>query len=144
MDTRELKELLDACFMAKRLVDGLPKLPDGIRPRHLHVLETIYETERERGFCRVGDVSQCLNITMPSITKLIRELEERGMLEKGPDPDDGRAIRVHLTAKGEQCVQRHVILFHEKWCRALVDVSGEQAAQTAAIIQRLRDTMPQE
>lgn len=41
-------------------------------------------------------------ITKQAIGRRVRELEERGLVAVRPDPDDGRALRVHLTAKGER------------------------------------------
>jgi DNA-binding MarR family transcriptional regulator len=40
-------------------------------------------------------------ITKQAIGKRVRELEERGLVSVRPDPDDGRAVRVHRTPKGE-------------------------------------------
>ena len=41
-------------------------------------------------------------ITKQAIGKRVRELQERGLVEVRPDPDDRRAVRVHRTAKGER------------------------------------------
>ncbi len=41
-------------------------------------------------------------ITKQAIGKRVRELEARGLVEVRPDPDDGRAVRVHPTAKGQR------------------------------------------
>ena len=75
MDTTSLKQLLDACFTAKHIVETLPQLPKGMKPRHIHVLDSVSRVCTEQGECRVSDVSTRLNITMPSITKLVQELE---------------------------------------------------------------------
>jgi DNA-binding MarR family transcriptional regulator len=45
-------------------------------------------------------------ITKQAIGKRVRELEERGLVAVAPDPEDGRAVRVHRTAAGER-VKRH-------------------------------------
>lgn len=41
-------------------------------------------------------------ITKQAIGKRVRELEERGLVAVAPDPEDGRAVRVHRTAEGER------------------------------------------
>ena len=41
-------------------------------------------------------------ITKQAVGKRVRELEERGLVAVRPDPDDGRAVRVHRTAAGER------------------------------------------
>lgn len=41
-------------------------------------------------------------ITKQAIGKRVRQLEERGLVAVQSDPDDGRAVRVRRTAKGER------------------------------------------
>ena len=41
-------------------------------------------------------------ITKQAIGKRVRELEARGLVAIEPDPEDGRAVRVHRTAEGER------------------------------------------
>ena len=41
-------------------------------------------------------------MTKQAIGKRVRELEERGLVAVRPDPDDGRAVRIHRTEKGER------------------------------------------
>lgn len=42
----------------------------------------------------------------PSITRITRELETRGLLERRPDPHDGRRSRVAITSEGRRLVDR--------------------------------------
>lgn len=142
MNTENLKRLVDACFLAKRIVETLPELPQGMKPRHIHVLDAVNETQAQKGMCRVSDVSGRLNITMPSITKLIQELEALGMLKKQQAPDDKRVALLQLTDKGMQCVKKHVLDFHSEWARALEDISDEQAKEAVYVIDKLRLAMP--
>ena len=100
MTTTALKQLLDSCFTAKRVIETLPELPPGMKPRHIHVLEAVHALQEENGSCRVSDVSARLNVTLPSVTKLVQELENRNLLEKRADSQDGRVILLRLTPDG--------------------------------------------
>lgn len=142
MDRTNLKHLLDACFTAKRIVETLPQLPDGMKPRHIHVLDVIQEVSSQQGTCRVSDVSTRLNITMPSVTKLIQELEQYGLVTKYPDPGDKRVALLGLTESGLACFHQHVLQFHTDWSDALQDISNEQVQEVITIIEKLRLTMP--
>lgn len=142
MDVESLKQLLDTCFVAKRIVETLPELPSGMKPRHIHVLDAIHETQIRQGMCRVSDVSIRLNITMPSITKLIQELEQRGLVEKRPDKEDKRVSLLCLTDAGEACVKRHVLELHTEWAGELQDITDEQVQDAIHVIERLQATMP--
>lgn len=142
MRTEKLKRLLDACYVAKRVVETLPELPKGMKPRHIHVLDAVYETQRSQGMCRVSDVSARLNITTPSVTKLIQELEQRGLLEKDVDAEDRRVVLLGLTEAGMACVKRYVVDLHRKWANEMEDITDEQVEEAIYLITRLRDTMP--
>lgn len=142
MDTTSLKQLLDVCFTAKHIVETLPQLPKGMKPRHIHVLDSVSQAWRERGECRVSDVSARLNITMPSITKLVQELETMGLLRKYADREDKRVILLALTEEGQAHVKKHVEDFHKEWAENLGDVSDRQAREAIWVIEQLSDTMP--
>ncbi len=55
------------------------------------------------------------------MTKMLRRLEERGLIARAPDPDDGRSSRVRLTARGLDLQER---IFHA-FLAASDEVMGE-------------------
>lgn len=142
MNAKTLKKLLDTCFIAKRITETLPALPNGMKPRHIHVLDAIEEIYNTQGTCRVSDVSAKLDITTPSVTKLINELENYGLVQKLTDKTDKRVTLLSLTDAGLSCVERHVHKFHSDWADTLSDISDEQAKEAIDIIEKLRHTMP--
>ena len=52
--------------------------------------------------CHLQDLAEGLNLTSPTVSVGIRRLEEEGWVERAPDPSDGRAACLHLTAKGRE------------------------------------------
>ncbi|MFD0289419.1 MarR family winged helix-turn-helix transcriptional regulator [Streptomyces lutosisoli] len=44
-------------------------------------------------------------ITQPAIIQLVSRLEREGLVERQPDPEDGRAVLVRVTPAGEQIVR---------------------------------------
>ena len=142
MNTSSLKHLLDACFTAKHIIETMPELPKGMKRLHIHVLELINLVCREQEECRVSDVSARMNITMPSITKLIQELEGMGMLVKNGDIGDKRVSLLKLTEKGRVHVKRYVEDFHRDWVKNLEDSTDGQVQEAIQVIERLQDAMP--
>ena len=142
MDAENLKKFLDACFTAKHVIETMPELPKGMKPRHIHVLDRISMTWEEHNECRVSDVSEGLNTTMPSITRLVQELEAMGMLEKYPDGEDKRVTLLKLTGKGTACVKKYVHDFHREWAENMSSVSNEQVQEAIRLIEQLDATMP--
>lgn len=51
---------------------------------------------------RLTDLARALGVTKQAVGQLVDELVDMGMLERLPDPDDGRAKRVCYTEAGRQ------------------------------------------
>jgi len=51
---------------------------------------------------RPSVLAERLSITPQAVAQLVRELETMGLVERVPDPRDGRARLVRFTAKGRQ------------------------------------------
>ena len=60
---------------------------------------------------RLTDLAERAHMTKQSVGEVATELEQRGYLERVPDPNDGRAKIIRLTARGQeaQAVGRRVI-----------------------------------
>ena len=66
-----------------------------IKPSFGAVLVPLFE---EDGL-RPGDLARRAGLSKQTMTSLVRPIERAGYLERRPDPGDGRAVRLHLTAK---------------------------------------------
>lgn len=51
---------------------------------------------------RLSELSSRAGMTPQSMGQLVDELEELGYIERGPDPSDRRAKKIHLTRKGKR------------------------------------------
>ncbi|WP_210478855.1 MarR family transcriptional regulator [Naasia sp. SYSU D00948] len=58
------------------------------------------------GPVRSGDLARIESVTAPSMTRLIAGLEAQGLVQRTPDPVDGRAALLTATAAGEEAVLR--------------------------------------
>ncbi|AEA24832.1 MarR family winged helix-turn-helix transcriptional regulator [Pseudonocardia benzenivorans] len=54
------------------------------------------------GDMRPGALSEQLRIAPRSATEVVDDLEERGLVERAPDPADRRATLVRVTARGRE------------------------------------------
>jgi DNA-binding MarR family transcriptional regulator len=65
----------------------------------------------------VGDLAGYLLLRPHSTVELVDRAEAAGLVERIPDPDDGRVVRVRLTKTGNRIVQRltrdHLDRLHE-------------------------------
>lgn len=74
--------------------------PWGLAPHQVRALRTI---DRD-GPMRLGVLAEQLAIAPRSVTDVAEQLEQRGMVKRHPDPDDGRAVVVAVTAKGSSTI----------------------------------------
>ena len=47
MTTKKIKEMLDACYQAKRIREMLPPLPQGVMPSYIQYLDIIEKLEKQ-------------------------------------------------------------------------------------------------
>jgi DNA-binding MarR family transcriptional regulator len=50
---------------------------------------------------RISDIAAADRISQPTATNLVQKLEERGWVERTPDPHDARAVRIRITDTGK-------------------------------------------
>lgn len=55
---------------------------------------------------RIGDLAAAEGISAATMTRVVAILEEHGLVERRPDPDDGRACQVQLSEHGTAEVDR--------------------------------------
>ena len=53
---------------------------------------------------RMTSLAQRTNATLPRLSHVVRRLEDRGLVERYPCPEDGRATNARLTAAGWDAV----------------------------------------
>jgi DNA-binding MarR family transcriptional regulator len=63
-------------------------------------LATLYLVAR-RGGASMTDVADALDLNKSAVSAMFGRMEHAGLLRREPNPDDGRASRLLLTAKGE-------------------------------------------
>ena len=119
--------LLCADHCRRAIVTALA--PFGLSFGDFDVLNTLRRHADERG-TNPSDLARSSLITTGAMTARLDRLERAGMIRRAPDRDDGRAVRVHLTAKGERLAER-----------ALQAVIAADEEFLAPLSQRQRDTV---
>ena len=127
MKSEKVKEMLDSCYMAKRILDMLPKLPEGVLPSYVRYLETIIELEEKNQKVKVSDVSEVLNLPRPGVTRTINAMEEKGYLKKETAKHDGRVTYVTVTKEGKMIFEKYNKDYFQKLALCLNHVSNDEA-----------------
>ncbi|MEI2687225.1 MAG: MarR family winged helix-turn-helix transcriptional regulator [Cypionkella sp.] len=75
--------------------------PLGTNPTQAQILSRVMT----RGPSRVRDLAADLGVSQPTVSDAVAALVRKGLLDRAPDPGDGRAVRLHLTLHGRQVAQ---------------------------------------
>jgi DNA-binding MarR family transcriptional regulator len=69
-----------------------------VRPSYGSVLLPLYEQDG----LRMGELARRARLTKQTMTDMIRRLVRDGLVERRPDPSDGRASLIFLTARSRR------------------------------------------
>jgi DNA-binding MarR family transcriptional regulator len=97
---------------------------EDLRPPHF----IVFQHMRPEGV-RAIDLADKAQITKPSMSYLVNYLEERGYVERAPDPSDGRAQLIRLTAAGkdvERIARESISKTQQEWAQVLGEVQMAQ------------------
>lgn len=65
---------------------------------------SVLHTLASSGPKRLSELTASEQVTQPAITQIVTKLERDGLVERRPDPSDGRATLVQITEKGAAVV----------------------------------------
>ena len=75
MEIQLIKDFLDACHEVKRINELMPALPKGMSPRHVRIIDIIYQRSQKAEGVKVSDVSKTLQVTKPSNWALCKKIQ---------------------------------------------------------------------
>lgn len=84
----------------------------------------------------VQDIANGMKLTPPTVSVGVRKLEESNLVERKPDPMDGRSIQFFLTRRG-QAVQRQIQNSHrQKFRRLLAGLTPQEQETLLGLLER--------
>ena len=103
MSSRRLFYLLDRAHRAIfRAADDRLRAEEDIGVSQQAVLLALSERDGRR----LGDLCDMLRLKAPATSALLDRMAAKGLVERRADPDDGRAIALHLTDRGRDILKR--------------------------------------
>jgi DNA-binding MarR family transcriptional regulator len=90
---------------------------------------------------RITDLAQLAQLTKPTVVYLVNDLERLGYVKRVPDPADGRAKLIRLTARGTraQGAAREIVAqIEQDWSRLL---GAREFATLRALLERLHGAL---
>ena len=122
------------------LFDRLRKLAFGQHPLQDSVVTmpqlTLLDWVAESPGSGIQDIADGLDLTAPTVSVGVRRLEAAGLLERRPDPKDGRAIQTFLTALGQTLHERACAFRREKTQRLLTGLTATEGSMLLALLEK--------
>lgn len=88
-------------------------------------MRVLFVIARERRV-RPGLISTATGIAPPNVTALLSRLEERDIIIRRPDPDDGRATMVELTEEGRRIARDLVNAGQQDFADAVILLTDDE------------------
>ena len=141
MKIENIKRMLDSFYEAGRVLDYLPRLPEGVNISYIHILDSVYTLSLKKEFVRVSDVSKDRNLPLSGITRTAKEMEKKGYIKKVISDDDARVINLFLTEQGMELYTIFVKNYQKELAKILKDISEEKLLITVETIYRVLEIM---
>jgi DNA-binding MarR family transcriptional regulator len=95
---------------------------------------------------RITELADLEGLAQPSVTLMVRRLEEAGLVARGRDTEDGRVVMVSLTAAGAEALedfrgQAKVVL--REYLTEMSDAQIDALASAVDSVQELIDRLQQ-
>ncbi|MEM9067838.1 MAG: MarR family transcriptional regulator [Myxococcota bacterium] len=129
LEEKKRQSTLQLLMKCARLVNEhalrqLPKMP-GPAPRPAHT--TLFPHIDHEG-TRLTELAKRVGVTKQAVGQLVDDLVAMGIVERRPDPNDGRAKRVHFTRLGRRRMLQgldHLLKVQDELDHALDGVLAE-------------------
>ena len=118
--------------LRKLALDQNPLEDNGVTMPQLALLDWIAAAPG----CRVQEIAAGLGLTAPTVSVGVRRLEAAGLLDRRPDPRDGRAIRLFLTERGQALQEQAHAFRREKMRRILAGLTAEESDTLLTLLER--------
>jgi DNA-binding MarR family transcriptional regulator len=92
----------------------------------------------------LGELAGAEQVRPPTMTNIVRGLEEAGLIRREADPTDGRVARVGATAKGERVLQQARRRRVENLAERLAALSPEEVARVREAAELVEKALSQQ
>lgn len=99
-----------------------------------------------QGSRRITELAELEGLAQPSVTLMVRRLEEAGLVARGRDSEDGRVVMVSLTASGVEVLEdfrAHARVVLREYLTEMSDVQVDALVSAVDSLQELIDRLQQ-
>ena len=86
--------------------------------------------------CGIQSIASGLELSKPTVSIGVSQLEESGFLTRRPDPQDGRAVQLFLTPEGQKLHQRTLEFRCQKFECLLKDLTPQERTTLINLLEK--------
>ncbi len=94
--------------------------------------------------CGVQAMASGLKLSKPTVSVGVSQLEGAGFLTRQPDPQDGRAVQLFLTRKGQELHQRTHEFRCKRFERLLTSLTSQERTTLLTLLEKAIQTVETE
>ncbi|GAB3632404.1 MarR family winged helix-turn-helix transcriptional regulator [Microbacterium sp. AGC85] len=87
---------------------------------------------------RLRDVTTNMLISQPSVSRLVDRMVARGLIEKCPDPDDGRGALIRATEDGARAFRAVATVHGRSIAQRMSSLDDDELRTLMALTEKLR------
>lgn len=106
-------------------------------------LAVLYHVHRLQG-APASALARAVHLSRPTVTGILDRLSRRGLVERRPDPRDGRSHRVHVTEAGRDMLANAPSLLQHRFRRELAALEDWEQSMILSSLQRMAAMMDAE
>jgi DNA-binding MarR family transcriptional regulator len=115
----------------------------GLTHAHYLVLGSLAEFSRGGGKPSQRELADFAGLDVMYVSKLVRWLEDAGLIRRADHAVDTRAFQLELTARGTDLTGRAAVVMGELFDQLLVPIGGRTGKRNAALMQTLEALLDQ-
>lgn len=109
----------------------------------LSTYDVLVQLAENGGRLRLRDLVDRVVLSQPGLSRKVARLEQEGLVQRQPDPADGRGVLVKLTRRGRAALRRAAVVHIAGVERVFTDrITQDEAVVLARVFQRLLDGQP--
>ncbi len=133
-------EAWEALFTAQSRLLRRFQGQDAFTEVSLSEYDLLYTLSKRDGPIRMGELGCSVLLSQPGLSRLVDRLVRRGLVERGPDPADGRSVLIRLSEAG-RVVQKQVGRRHARHvAEAMSVLNAEEQRLLRSLATRLAAT----
>ena len=113
-------------------LDRFPNLFGDVSPAQMTLIEQI----AQHPGCGVQDTADRLDLSAPTVSVSVAKLEDAGLVERKPNPDDRRSVKFFLTEKGDSLYTQFQNMRTRKISRLLSGLEPQEQKELLRLLSK--------